>query len=63
MDRKSLAAIAAAFALGAGGATVAHRPTPPATPVVIADPILDACLRPPLRAKECAKLLGRDAGP
>lgn len=66
MDRKNLAAIAAAFALGAGGATVAQRPAPPPTPKVIEAPAgpMDVCLRPPLRVAECQawKTAQKDAG-
>ena len=51
MDRKNLAAIAAAFVLGAGGATVTQRLTPPMPSKVVEPPAgpMDVCLRPPLR--------------
>lgn len=66
MDRKNFAAIAAAFALGAGSATVAQRPAPPLPPKVVEAPAgpMDVCLRPPLRIAECQawRASQKDAG-
>lgn len=61
MEAKNLAAIAAALALGAAGSVLLQRKDVPVQPV-FERAALDACLRPPLRARECARLLGRDAG-
>lgn len=66
MDRKNFAAIAAAFVLGAGGATVTQRLTPPMPSKVVEPPAgpMDVCLRPPLRVAECQawRASQKDAG-